>query len=62
MVPRRERSRTPRSNPGPPSALRRNLLLLNQRGIGDVLFWGFDYYFLFLFFIVSPKGREADSG
>lgn len=40
----------PRSDPGPPSALGKNVLLLNQRGIGDVLLGGGGVDFLFLFF------------
>lgn len=45
-VPRRERSRTPRSDPQPAGGTS-----LNQRGAGDVLGWGFILYSMF------PKGR-----
>lgn len=46
-VPRRERSRTPRSDPQPSGGTSP----LNQRGTGDVLGWGFILYSMF------PKGR-----
>lgn len=54
-MPRRARSRTPRSEPGPPSALGRNSLLWNQHGIGDVLVGRGVIFFIIIFYFFQGK-------